>query len=426
MDTLAGMFKRILVLAGAAALGFCACVGVWRIGAAWNLLPNKDLNRSSDYVREVLKIVNENYVDPEASGYDALARLSIHGMVDSLDPHSEFLESKDNEELEEDLDGEYGGIGIEVEMHKEAFAVVAPMPGSPGFRAGIVTGDQIVSIDGKALARDTTMESVVNRLRGKPRTHVRVGLVRPGTSRRLDLDLVREVIKVISVRGTRVIDGTVGYIKIRDFSEHTGEQFDDALNQLLKKGVDSLVIDLRNNPGGLLDAAVEVAEPFFKKNELIVYTQGRRLADRENFLSETEGEPLRMPVAVLINADTASAAEIVAGALKDTGRAVIVGERSFGKGSVQSIFKLKNGEGLRLSSAHYFTPSGVKIHAAGIAPQVEVVMTAEEDRRLDMQASRPELTDPREFKERFGFEPVADRQLDAALDVLRAVRLYDK
>jgi carboxyl-terminal processing protease len=133
-----------------------------------------------------------------------------------------------------------------------------------------------------------------------------------------------------------------------------------------------------------------------------------------------------MPVAVLINNDTASAAEIVAGALKDTGRAVIVGERSFGKGSVQSIFKLKNGEGLRLTTAHYFTPSGIKIHGAGIAPQVEVVMTADEDRRLDMQASRPELTDPRDFRERFGFDPVPDRQLEAALDVLRAVRSYDK
>ena len=168
------------------------------------------------------------------------------------------------------------------------------------------------------------------------------------------------------------------------------------------------------------------AEPFFKKGELVVYTQGRRPADRDSYLSETEGEPLKMPVAVLINADTASAAEIVAGALKDTGRAVIVGERSFGKGSVQSIFKLKNGEGLRLTTAHYFTPSGVMIHAMGISPQVEVVMTADEDRKLVMQSDRPEITDPGDFSERFGFAPIEDRQLDAALDVLRAVRLYDK
>jgi carboxyl-terminal processing protease len=426
MDTLAAMFKRILALSAAALLGFAACVGVVRHAGSWTLFPNRDLDRSSAYVREVLKIVNENYVDPNASGYDALARLSIHGMVDSLDPHSEYLESKDNQELEEDLDGEYGGIGIEVELHKGAFAVVAPIAGSPGDKAGILAGDEIVSIAGKPVTSGTPMDTVVNLLRGKARTHVRIGLVRPGTGLRLDLDVVREVIKVMSVRGARVIDGTTGYIKIRDFSEHTGEQFDDALNQLLKKGIDGLVIDLRNNPGGLLDAAVEVAEPFFKKGELIVYTQGRRPADRDSYLSETEGDPLRMPVAVLINAETASAAEIVAGALKDTGRAVIVGERSFGKGSVQSIFKLKNGEGLRLTTAHYFTPSGVMIHARGIAPDVEVVMSSEEDRKLDMQTSRPEVPDPGDFRERFGFAPVHDRQLDAALDVLRAVRLYDK
>jgi len=420
------MFKRIIAVSAAALLGFFACVGVARLPSSWSLFPNRDLDRSAAYVREVLKIVNENYVDPKAAGYEALARLSIHGMVDNLDPHSEFLESKDNQELEEDLDGEYGGIGIEVEMHDGAFAVVAPIPGSPGDRAGIRVGDEITSIDGKTVEKGTPMDSVVNRLRGKPRTHVRIGLRRPSDGARLDLDLVREVIKVVSVRGVRLLDGTTGYIQIRDFSEHTGEQFDDALDKLLKRGIDSLVIDLRNNPGGLLDSAVEVAEPFFKKGELIVYTQGRRPADRENYLSETEGDPLVLPVAVLINDNTASAAEIVAGALKDAGRAVVVGERSFGKGSVQSIFKLKNGEGLRLTTAHYFTPSGVMIHGRGISPQVEVVMTPEEDEKLDRQTSRPDVTDPGDFKERFGYAPIEDRQLDAALDVLRAARLFQR
>ena len=270
------------------------------------------------------------------------------------------------------------------------------------------------------------MDDVVDQLRGKPRTHVRLSLVRPSTGGRMDLDLVRAVVKVVSVRGVRVLDGGTGYIQVREFSDHTGEQFGDALNELLKKGIDSLVIDLRNNPGGPIDAAVEVAEPFFKKDELIVYTQGRHASDRENYLSETDGEPLRMPVAVLVNDMTASAAEIVAGALKDTGRAVIVGERSYGKGSVQTIFKLKNGEGLRLTTAYYFTPSGARIHGKGVSPQVEVVMTQDEDRKLEMQTARPEVTDPADFKERFGFEPIADRQLDAAVDVLRVARMLDK
>jgi carboxyl-terminal processing protease len=194
------------------------------------------------------------------------------------------------------------------------------------------------------------------------------------------------------------------------------------VNSLLAKGIDSLVIDLRNNPGGLLDAAVDVAEPFFKKGNLIVYTQGRKPTDRENYYSETEGEPLKLPVAVLINGETASAAEIVAGALKDSGKAVIVGERSYGKGSVQTIFKLRDGEGLRLTTAHYFTPSGVLINAHGITPQVEVVMTPDEDQKLERQVARPEITTAQEFREHFDFEPVEDRQLEAALDVLWAAR----
>jgi carboxyl-terminal processing protease len=424
MDTLPSMFKRILILTGAALAGFAACLGSIRLAGSWSLLPNRQLDRSSSYIRDVLKTVNENYVDPGVAGYDALTRLSIHGMVDSLDPHSEYLESKDTQELEEDLDGEYGGIGIEVEMHKGAFSVVSPIPGSPGDRAGILLGDEIVSIDGKQIDHTVPMDRIVDQLRGKPRTHVMVGLLRPSDGRHLNLDIMREVIKVVSVRGARVIDNSIGYIQVREFSDHTGEQFDDALNQLLKKGIDSLIIDLRNNPGGLLDAAVEVAEPFFKKGDLIVYTQGRKAADREDYLSETEGDPIQMPVAVLINDETASAAEIVAGAMKDAGLAVVVGERSYGKGSVQTIFKLKNGEGLRLTTAHYFTPSGVKINAAGVSPQVEVVMTPDEDRKLELQTSRPEITDPNDFMDRFEFAPVEDRQLDAAVDVMKAARLF--
>lgn len=420
------MFKRILILAGAAVLGFAACLASIRMAGSWSLLPNRDLDRSAGYVKEVMKTVNENYVDGPASSYDELARLSLHGMVDSLDPHSQFLEAKDNAELEEDLTGEYGGIGIEVEVRKGAFSVINPIAGSPGDRAGILLGDQIVSIDGRPVEHDVPMDKIVDKLRGKPHTHVRVGVLRPSSGQRMDLDLVREVIKVVSIRGTRVIDGSTGYIKIQEFNDHTGEQFDDALNYLLKKGIDGLIIDLRNNPGGPLDAAVEVAEPFFKKDDLIVYYQGRKASDRENYLSETEGEPIKIPIAVLVNDLTASAAEIVAGALKDAGHAVVVGERSYGKGSVQTIFKLRNGEGLRLTTAHYFTPSGALINGKGIVPQVEVVMTGDEDEKIELQSSRPDITDPADFKERFEFTPVEDRQLDAAVDVLKAARYFSR
>jgi carboxyl-terminal processing protease len=420
------MFKRILIVAAAAIAGFAACLALVRMAGSWSIFPNRDLDRSTAYVREVLQKVNEEYVDPKSSGYEAITRLALHGMVDSLDPHSQFLEAGDFNELEEDLAGEYGGIGVEVEMRKGAFSVINPIEGSPGEKAGILLGDEIVSIDGKPIEHDVPMDKVVDRLRGKPGTHVLVGLVRPSSGRRLDLDLLREVIKVVSVRGARVIDGATGYIQIREFDDHTSEQFDDALNGLLKKGIDSLVIDLRNNPGGPLEAAVEVAEPFFKKGDLIVYYQGRKAADREDYVSETEGEPLKIPVAVLINDLTASAAEIVAGAMKDAGHAVIVGERSYGKGSVQTILKLRNGEGLRLTTAHYFTPNGALIHGHGITPHVEVVLTPDEDRMIEEQTSRPDITDPAEFRDRFDFAPIPDRQLDAALDVLRAARTFNR
>ena len=423
MHTVGGMFKRILILATGVMLGVALSLTAARVAVAWNLFPSRDLSRSASYVRDVMQLVNEHYVDEKSAAFDHLARNAIHGMVESLDPHSEFLEAKDNKEFEEDLTGEFGGIGIEVETRSGKAVVIAPIAGTPSERVGIQRGDESVTIDGKPVDNLGSSDGIVGQLRGKPKTKVTVGLYRPSTQRRFEVSLMREVIRSESVRDVHVIDGGVGYVQLTEFSEHTGEQFGRALESLLRRGVTSLIIDLRNNPGGVLDAAVDVVEPFFKKGELIVYTQGRKPADRDEYRAEADGTPIALPLAVLINAGSASAAEIVTGALKDTGRAVIVGERSFGKGSVQSVFPLKNGEGLRLTTARYYTPGGVSIHEKGIAPNVEVVMTPEEDDKLSRQRQRADLTDPKEFKERFGFEPIEDRQLQAALDVLKGVRV---
>ncbi len=420
------MFKRILTVLSGVFLGVVLSGGAAHLASSWSLFQKKDIDRSTAYVKEVSQIVNENYFDEKAVGYDALARTAIHGMVDTLDPHSEYLESKDNQELEEDLDGEFGGIGIEVEIREGHFTVISPIPGSPSDRAGLQHGDQLVSIDGKVLEKATAMDTVVDKLHGKPKTKVDIGFFRPSNHQTFDVTLMREVIRVESVKGTRLLDDGIGYVQITEFSEHTGEQFANAVDSLLKKGITSLVIDMRDNPGGLLDAAVEVAEPFFKKGELIVYTQGRKPEDHEEFKAEADGDPLNIPVAILINSGTASAAEIVTGAMKDTHRAVVVGERSFGKGSVQSIFKLKDGEGLRLTTAHYYTPSGVTIHGHGVSPQVEVVLTQDEDDKIRLQVDRSDVTDPKEFKTRFGFAPIDDRQLDAAVAVLKTIDLLDE
>ena len=417
------MRKRLLSIAAGLVLGTGVTLVAARCALAWGWFGNRDLDRSSSYVREVMQLVNENYVDATVSGYDKLTTSALRGMVENLDPHSEFLEPRDYQEIEEEMSGKFGGIGIQVETRKGRVVVITPIAGTPGERAGILRGDEIVRVDDQSIEKGATMEAVVGRLRGAPNTEVSLGIYRPSTGKTLTFSLRREIIKVDSVRDAHVLPGGVGYLQLTEFSEHTGGEFTHAVNQLLKDGIGSLVLDLRSNPGGLLEAAVKVAEPFFKKGELIVSTQGRKPDDREDYRAESEGAPLRLPVAVLINAGSASAAEIVAGALKDTGRAVIVGERSYGKGSVQSIFKLKNGEGLRLTTARYFTPSGVSIHEKGIAPQVEVVMTPEEDNKLRIQRARYDMGRAKEFTERFGFTLIEDRQLQAALDVLKGVSI---
>lgn len=425
MPTVARMFKRILSVAAGVALGLALAVAGLRVAAAWSLWPNRDLSRASGYVKDVMRLVNEHYVDDKAVAYDALARSALHGMVEALDPHSEFLEKKSHDEFEEDIAGEFGGVGLQVETRGGRVVIITPMAGTPSERAGLRRGDEITSIDGKAADSGSGLDQVVSRLRGKPKTSVLVGLFRPSSQEKFSVTLVREVIKIESVRGARLLEDGIAYVQLTEFSEHTGRQFLTALDALLKEGATSLVLDLRNNPGGLLEAAVDVAEPFFRKGELIVYTQGRKAADREDFRGEGAAIPLDLRTAVLINAGSASAAEIVTGALKDTHRAVIVGERSFGKGSVQSVFKLDNGEGLRLTTARYYTPGGATIHEQGITPHVEVVMTPEEDAKLARQRSRPDITDPTQFKERFGFEPIADRQLETAVAMLKGVRLLD-
>jgi len=418
------MVKRILTIALGVVLGSCLALGAARLAFFWGLFSDKDLDRSSEYVREVLQLVNENYVEGKSVEYTSLTHAAIHGVTDSLDPHTEFMEAKDYQQLQEDMSSEFGGIGIQVELRKSHVVIVAPIAGGPSERAGIQRGDEITAIDGQKLEK-ATMDGVVDKLRGKPKTRVKLGLYRVSAKRDFEVTLVREMIKTESVRDVQVLSDNIGYLQITQFTERTGEEFVKALNKLSELKATGLIIDLRNNPGGLLDSAVAVAEPFFKKGELIVYTQGRKPGDREDYKAESDEAPLDVPAAVLINAGSASAAEIVAGALKDTGKAIIVGERSFGKGSVQSIFKLKHGEGMRLTTARYYTPSGVTIHEKGVTPNVEVVMTPEDDQNVRLQRARHDVNDPTEFKERFGFAPIEDRQLQAALDVLRGIMILD-
>ncbi|TSJ75105.1 S41 family peptidase [Rariglobus hedericola] len=424
MATVPQMLKRILVIASGVVLGVVLSVGVARTAAAWGWWPNRDLEKSTRYVREVLKVVNENYVDGTQADLPKLTEAALRGIVGSLDPHSEYMNARDYKTLEEEISSEFGGIGVQVELRKGNIVVIAPLPGTPGARAGMLRGDIIASIDGTKLDKPT-LDETVGRLRGKPGTKVTIGFTRPSNGKEFEVTVKRERIKVESVRDVRMRPDGIGYVQITQFSERTGEEFIEALNTLNGQNMRGLIIDLRDNPGGLLNSAVEVAEPFFNKGELIVYTQGRKKEDRDEYRAAAPEPRLTIPVAVIINAGSASAAEIVSGALKDTRRAVIIGERSFGKGSVQSILPLREGEGLRLTTARYYTPSGVTIHEKGVSPDVEVVMSAEEDENVRLQRWRDDVSDAAEFKERFNLDPTPDRQLEAAVSVLQAALILE-
>jgi carboxyl-terminal processing protease len=253
---------------------------------------------------------------------------------------------------------------------------------------------------------------------------VAVTFSRPPVGAPIELTLTREIIRVESVRNVGVPADGIGYIRLTQFTDRTGAETRQALKQLQGQGIRALILDLRNNPGGLLDAAVEVAEPFFKPGELVVYTQGRTAESRQEWRASRAAGGFSLPVAILVNSGTASAAEIVAGALKDTGRAVVVGETTFGKGSVQTLFRLRDGEALRLTTAHYYTPSGVIIHEKGIEPQVKVVVSPEDEANVRLQRLRQDLVEPKEFTARFGFAPIADRPLQTAIEVLKGVDLF--
>jgi carboxyl-terminal processing protease len=413
------MLKRFSVIIAAILVGYGAAQFAAHAGApSW--WPDRDRDRNVRYFREVMQLVKENYVGDTPAGYNDLTRAALAGMVSTLDPHSQFMKADEFQETEEELSNAFGGVGMQVEQREGQIYVVAPIAGTPAERAGMRRGDRLLKIDGKAI-ENPTVEKTVRLVRGEPDTEVTITVYRSSQNRTIDFKLKRERIRLESVLNATVRSDGIGYLQITQFSDRTAEEFTSALTNLEKQGLRALVIDLRNNPGGLLDAAVDVCNQFFDKGELIVYTQGRTLESRENFRAQGGHVSRNYPVAILVNGGTASAAEIVSGAMKDTKRAVIVGEKTFGKGSVQSVLELRDGEGLRLTTARYYTPSGITIHEKGIAPQVEIEISADDDSKIRLQQSRPDLMAPAEFNERFGFQRIDDAQLDAAEEVLTGV-----
>lgn len=378
--------------------------------------------REMKTLARAVELLRQDYVDEGKTEYQDLIYSALRGMLAELDPHSDFMEPSDFKEMQDETRSEFGGLGVVVGMKKDRLTIVAPMEGTPGFRAGLLPGDVLLEIDGQA-ADKMTLREAVEKLRGEPGTMVKLVIGREGEREPVKYELEREVIKVPSVRAAKMLEGEgpkIGYVRVTQFSEPTGKEFVRALNNLEKEGMEALVIDLRFNPGGLLNSAVEVAGEFLPGGALVAYTEGRSPAAERRYLSPGKGRAARKyPVALLVNGSSASGAEIVAGALKDTGRALVVGETTFGKGSVQSVVSLPDGSALRMTTAKYFTPGQQPIHEKGVSPHVRAPMTAEDEARLLAQRRQEDL--PAAQKPEDEMEPVEDVPLERAVDALRGV-----
>ena len=317
---------------------------------------------------KVFSHIKQLYVD-EATNKE-LFEDAIKGMVTGLDPHSDYLKPKEQKDLLESASGKFGGLGIVIGMKDDAIQVISPIDDTPAYRAGIQSGDLIVKIGDKPV-RDMTLEDGVKLMRGEPGTDIQLTIVRKN-KKPFVVNITREIITITSVKGY-LLEKDIGYIRISSFQNPTARLLKETLERLVKENdryLESLVLDLRNNPGGVLDGAVDVANLFIDKKGLVVYTEGRIPSSNLKFKTKPGDIMLNSPIVVLINKGSASASEIVAGALQDHKRAVIMGSTSFGKGSVQTIIELKGGYGLKVTTARYYTPSGRSIQAKGIEPDI--------------------------------------------------------
>lgn len=355
--------RKFIVFSAAAALLSLASVSVYRSATA----AGTDYE-SIELFTDVLAIVKKSYV--EEVDTKKLIYGAINGMLTALDPHSSFMPPDTYKELKTETKGEFGGLGIEISIKEGILTVISPIEDTPAYRAGVKAGDQILKIDEK-FTKDLSIMDAVKRMRGTKGTKVTLTIMREGFDKPKDFPLVRDIIQVRSVK-SKLLDDGYGYVRIAQFQEKTADDLQKALAAFDEGKLRGLVLDLRNDPGGLLDQAVKVSEQFLDEGKLIVYTEGREKDAQMRFTARKGNKQANYPIVVLINSGSASASEIVAGALQDHKRAVVMGVQSFGKGSVQTIIPLSDNSGLRLTTARYFTPSGRSIQAKGITPDIVV------------------------------------------------------
>lgn len=420
-------------------VGFSSAVSLSQIEIKKIQFDEKNVEEDQkEFLNDIISRVKKDYV--EAKTDRQLAEAAADGLLTSLDPHSSYLNEEALREMQVQTKGEFGGVGIEITLELSVVKVVAAIEDTPAFKVGVQSGDYITKINDKSIV-GISIEEVVKKLRGKPGTKVKITILRKGEKAPLEKTITRQVIKVRAVKSAKFKD--VAYIKINTFSEKAASglaaEMKKLKTQIGEKNIKGLVLDLRNNPGGLLDQAVKVSDAFLNKDAVIVSIKGRGEEAREYKDEENQTLIPNLPIVVLINEGSASASEIVAGALQDHHRAVIMGIKSFGKGSVQTVIPLEKNRGaLRLTTSLYYTPSGKSIQAHGIEPNIEVIAAKIEKQKVDRDSEADlkghievQLQDALEEakKEQLSDDNLdlysQDYQLARAVDLIRGVDVYE-
>ena len=362
---------------------------------------------------DAISIIQTDYV--EKTNARDLIYGALQGMLSSLDKHSQFMDPDTYREMKVETKGEFGGLGIVITIKDSLLTIISPIEDTPAYKAGIKSGDKIIKINNEP-TKDITLLEAVKKMRGKPGTDCTLTILREPEQKILEFPITRAIIKIKSVKDASLIEERIGYIKIIEFQEKTPRDLEQALDDLEKQGMDRLILDLRNNPGGLLEVAVRVADKFISSGKPIVATRGRR--DRQNmeFRATTRATHPGYPLIVLVNKGSASASEIVAGAIQDHKRGLLLGEKTFGKGSVQTVIPLSDGSALRLTTAKYFTPSGTCIRDVGITPDVVVELKPREEGEEEptIEQLAEEISGLAEPK-----EPAEDEQLSRAIELIK-------
>ncbi len=358
------------------------CIGMFLVSSsvcAKPRNPEDDLYRQIEIFSDAITAIQHDYVETVPS--KDMIYGALKGMLSALDPYSQFMDPDTFKELQVETEGEFGGLGIEITIRDNLLTIITPLDGTPADKAGLKALDRIVKIEDK-ITKDMTLTEAVKLLRGKPGTDVRLTIMRESEKNFKEVTITRDIIEIKAVRKAMLLKDNIGYIKLSDFSEKTKSDLDRALEKLAKDGMDSLIFDLRNNPGGLLISSVETVSEFLPTGKLIVYTKGREKNQNIEYRSTGKTKFKDIPLIVMINGGSASASEIVAGAIQDHKRGIILGTKSFGKGSVQTVIPMRDGSALRLTTAKYYTPSGRTINEKGIIPDVTVKAEPPREKKL--------------------------------------------